>query len=66
MDIGDAQVHANMLGTDVTVAIMDALGIRAVLSTLVFTPADGAVFEGGGHNPLFKAARAHSLPVFVT
>jgi hypothetical protein len=29
MDIVDAQVHANMLGTEVTVAIMDALGIQA-------------------------------------
>lgn len=31
MDIVDAQVHANMLGTEVTLAIMDALGIQAVL-----------------------------------
>jgi predicted TIM-barrel fold metal-dependent hydrolase len=31
MDIVDAQVHANMLGTEVTLAIMDALGIGAVL-----------------------------------
>jgi predicted TIM-barrel fold metal-dependent hydrolase len=31
MDIVDAQVHANMLGTEVTLAIMDALGIRGVL-----------------------------------
>lgn len=137
MDIVDAQVHANMLGTDTTVAIMDALGVQAVLydefeaaaddgamhpgyrlangvfrsvgpaaeaaalrypdrfaflmrvdpgdpglecwietliaapgfkalRTLVFTPAEGAIFEGGGHDPLFRAARAHSLPVFVT
>jgi L-fuconolactonase len=137
MDIVDAQVHANMLGADVTVAIMDALGIQAVLfdefeaaaddgamhpgyrladgvfrcvgpnaeaaalrypdrfaflmrvdprdpglegwvetliaapgfkalRTLVFTPAEGAVFEGSGLDRLFRAARAHSLPVFVT
>jgi L-fuconolactonase len=31
MDIVDAQVHANMLGTETTLAIMDALGIAAVL-----------------------------------
>jgi L-fuconolactonase len=137
MDIVDAQVHANMLGTEVTVAIMEALGIQAVLfdefettaddgalhpgyrladgvfrcvgpnaeaaalrypnrfaflmrvdpmdpgircwietltaapgfkalRTLVFTAAEGAVFEDGGHDRLLTAARAHSLPVFVT
>ncbi|WP_322857341.1 amidohydrolase family protein [Mycobacterium shigaense] len=31
MDIIDAQVHANMLGTDVALAIMDALGIQAAV-----------------------------------
>ena len=31
MDIVDAQVHANMLGTEVTLAIMDALGVQGVL-----------------------------------
>ena len=137
MDIVDAQVHANMLGTEVTVAIMDALGIQAVLfdefeaaaddgalhpgyrlangafrnvgpnaeaaalrhpdrfaflirvdptdpdiecwiqtltaapgfkalRILVFTPTEGAVFEDGGHDRTLRAARAHSLPVFVT
>ena len=137
MDIVDAQVHANVLGTEVTLAIMDALGIRGVLfdeylttaddgaahpgyrlangafrnigpnaeaaalrhpdrfsflmrvdpldpgiegwietlaaapgfkalRTLIFTPTEGAVFEGGGYDRLLKAARANSLPVFVT
>jgi predicted TIM-barrel fold metal-dependent hydrolase len=137
MDIVDAQVHANMLGTEITLAIMDALGIRAVLfdefdepaedgrllpgyrlangafrnvgpnaeaaaihhpdrfaflmrvdptdpgieswvetltaapgfkalRTTVFTPAEGAVFEEGGHDRFLKTARAHGLPVFVT
>ncbi|WAC91516.1 amidohydrolase family protein [Mycobacterium sp. Aquia_213] len=136
MDIVDAQVHANMLGTEITLAIMDALGIAAVLfdefdsftaegllpgyrmangafrcvgpnaeaaaishpdrfaflmrvdptdpgieswvetltaapgfkamRTTVFTPAEGAVFEEGGHDRLFKTAQAHGLPVFVT
>lgn len=137
MDIVDAQVHANMLGTEVTLAIMDALGIAAVLfdefdgpaadgallpgyrlsngafrtvgpnaeaaairhperfaflmrvdptdpgiecwvetlsaapgckalRTLVFTPAEGRVFEQGGQDRLLKTARAHGLPMFVT
>jgi L-fuconolactonase len=137
MDIVDAQVHANMLGTETTLAIMDALGIAAVLfdefdtfaedgtltpgyrlangafrsvgpnaeaaaihhperfgflmrvdptdpgieswvealtaapgfkalRTTIFTPAEGAVFEEGGHDRLLKTARAHGLPVFVT
>ena len=136
MDIVDVQVHANVIGTDKTLAIMDALGIQAVLfdeyltvgedgalhpgyrlpgggfrsvgpnaeaaamahperfaflmrvdptdpglegwietlsaapgfkalRTVTFTPAEGAVFEGGGHDRLIKAARAHSLPIFV-
>ncbi|GBG37728.1 amidohydrolase family protein [Mycobacterium montefiorense] len=137
MDIVDAQVHANMLGTEVTLAIMDALGIAAVLfdefdgmaddgrllpgyrlpggafrtvgpnaeaasirhperfaflmrvdptdpgiecwvetlsaapgckalRTLAFTPAEGAVFEQGGHDRMLKAARAQGFPVFVS
>jgi predicted TIM-barrel fold metal-dependent hydrolase len=137
MDIVDTQVHANVLGTEVTLAIMDALGIQGVLfdeylgttddgalhpgyrlangafrnvgpnaeaaalrhperfaflmrvdpldpgiegwietlaaapgfkalRTFIFTSAEGAVFEGGGHDRLLKAAHAHNLPVFVT
>jgi predicted TIM-barrel fold metal-dependent hydrolase len=137
MDIVDTQVHANVLGTEVTLAIMDALGIQGALfdeylataddgalhpgyrlangafrnvgpnaeaaalrhperfaflmrvdpldpgiegwietlaaapgfkalRTFIFTPAEGAVFEGGGHDRLLKAAHAHNLPVFVT
>jgi L-fuconolactonase len=137
MDIVDAQVHANALGTSETLAIMDALGIQGLLfdeyvtmaedgtaqpgyrladgafrpvgpnaeaaalehperfaflmrvdprdpgiegwietliaapgfkalRTLVFTPAEGALFEDGGHDRLLEAARAHRLPVFVT
>jgi predicted TIM-barrel fold metal-dependent hydrolase len=137
MDIVDAQVHANVLGTEKTLAIMDALGIQAVLvdeylaaaddgalhpgyklsngtfrpvgpaaeamamahperfaflmrveptdpgiegwvetlaaapgfkalRTVIFTPAECAVFDGGGHDRLLRAARAHGLPVFVT
>ncbi|OBA58077.1 hypothetical protein A5647_22055 [Mycobacterium sp. 1100029.7] len=137
MDIVDVQVHANMLGTETTLAIMDALGIAAAvydefdgpgddgallpgyrlengafrtvgpnaeaaaiahperlaflmrvdptdprieswvetlrvapgcraLRTLVFTPAEGAVFEEGGYDRLLKAALAQGFPLFVT
>ena len=137
MDIVDAQVHADMLGTEVTLAIMDALGVQGVLfdeyqrtdgdgaaqpgyrladgtfrpigpnaesaalrhperfaflmrvdprdpgiegwietlatapgfkalRTIVLTQADAAVFGDGGSDRLLKAARAHSLPLFVT
>ena len=31
MDIVDAQVHANVLGTEATLAVMDALGIQGLL-----------------------------------
>jgi predicted TIM-barrel fold metal-dependent hydrolase len=137
MDIVDVQVHANVLGTETTLAIMDALGIQGVvfdeyltvgddgalhpgyrlpggafrsvgpnaeaaamahperfaflmrvdpldpgiegwietlsaapgfraLRTVTFAPAEAAVFENGGHDRLIGAARAHSLPIFVT
>jgi L-fuconolactonase len=42
VDIVDAQVHANMLGTETAVAIMDALGIRG----LVYDEFDGV--DGAG------------------
>jgi L-fuconolactonase len=137
MDIVDAQVHANVLGTEATLAVMDALGIQGLLfdeyqtttedgalqpgyrladgafrpvgpnaeaaalrhperfaflmrvdlrdpgiegwietlaaapgfkalRTLVFTPSEGAVFADGGCDRLLHAARAYSLPVFIT
>ena len=47
MDIVDAQVHANMLGTDVTVAIMDALGIQAVLLDEFEAAADDGAMHPG-------------------
>lgn len=136
MDIVDVQVHANVIGTDKTLAIMDALGIQGVLfdeyltvgddgalhpgyrlpnggfrsvgpnaeaaamahpqrfaflmrvdptdpgiegwietlsaapgfkalRTVTFTPAEAELFEGGGHDRLVRAARAHNLPIFV-
>jgi predicted TIM-barrel fold metal-dependent hydrolase len=137
LDVVDGQVHANMLGTEVTLAIMDALGIQGVvfdefdapgpdgtflpgyrlangafrtvgpnaeaaaighpdrfaflmrvdptdpgiecwvetlaaapgfkaLRALVFSPAEGAVFEEGGLDRMLKTARTHGVPVFVT
>jgi L-fuconolactonase len=137
MDIVDAQVHANVLGTEATLAVMDALGIQGLLfdeyqtttedgapqpgyrladgafrpvrpnaeaaalrhperfaflirvdlrdpgiegwietlaaapgfkalRTLVFTPSEGAMFADGGCDRLLHAARAYSLPVFIT
>ncbi len=47
MDVVDAQVHANLLGTEVTLAIMDALGIRGLLfDEYVMAAADGALHPG--------------------
>jgi len=47
MDIVDAQVHANMLGTEATLAIMDALGIDAALFDEYETAAeDGTLLPG--------------------
>ncbi len=47
MDIVDAQVHANMLGTEVTLAIMDALGVQGVLfDEYQRTDGDGAAQPG--------------------
>ena len=42
-----------------------APGFKA-LRTLVFTPSEGAVFADGGCDRLLHAARAYSLPVFIT
>lgn len=47
MDVVDAQVHANVLGTDVTLAIMDALGITGLLfDEYVGVDHDGALHPG--------------------
>jgi hypothetical protein len=58
MDIVDAQVHANMLGTDVTLAIMDALGIQAVLFDEYLTTA-----EDGAPQPGYRLADGAFRPV---
>ena len=41
MDIVDTQVHANVLGAETAVAIMDAIGIRAVLIDEYLSMAEG-------------------------
>jgi predicted TIM-barrel fold metal-dependent hydrolase len=47
MDIVDGQVHANVLGTEKTLAIMDALGVQAVLFDEYLAAAeDGALHPG--------------------
>jgi L-fuconolactonase len=47
MDIVDAQVHANVLGADKTLAIMDALGVEAVLFDEYLAAADGGALHPG-------------------
>jgi predicted TIM-barrel fold metal-dependent hydrolase len=47
MDIVDAQVHANQLGTETTLAIMDALGIQAVLVDEYSTTSDDGTAHPG-------------------
>lgn len=47
MDIVDTQVHANLLGTEITLAIMDALGIQGLLYDECAEAAeDGALYPG--------------------
>jgi predicted TIM-barrel fold metal-dependent hydrolase len=47
MDIVDTQVHANQLGIDATLAIMDALGIQGVLvDEYLMASDDGTVHPG--------------------
>ena len=41
MDIVDSQVHANVLGTETTIAIMDAIGIRSVVIDEYLAPGEG-------------------------
>ena len=67
MDIVDAQVHANMLGTEVTLAIMDALGVQGVLfDEYQRTDGDGAAQPGyrladGTYRPIGPNAESAAL-----
>lgn len=54
MDIVDAQVHANSLGTEATLAIMDALGIQGLL----FDEYEG-VGDDGTLRPSYRLANGH-------
>jgi len=58
MDIVDAQVHSNVLGAEMTLAIMDAIGIQAVLVDEYLAP-DGK----GGLLPGYKVAEGVLRPV---
>jgi len=51
MDIVDTQVHANVLGTEVTLAIMDALGIEGLLFDEYLTTADDGAQHPGYRLP---------------
>ena len=52
MDIVDAQVHANVLGTQITLAIMDALGIQGVVFDEYLTTADDGTQHPGYRLPI--------------
>lgn len=47
MDIVDGQVHSNVLGTETTLAIMDAIGIQAVLIDEYLAPGEGGALLPG-------------------
>jgi L-fuconolactonase len=67
MDIVDAQVHANVLGTEATLAVMDALGIQGLLfDEYQTTTEDGAPQPGyrladGAFRPVGPNAEAAAL-----
>ena len=67
MDIVDAQVHANVLGTEATLAVMDALGIQGLLfDEYQTTTEDGALQPGyrladGAFRPVGPNAEAAAL-----
>jgi L-fuconolactonase len=52
MDIVDGQVHANVMGTETTLAVMDAIGIQAVLIDEYLRPD-----ENGSLHPSYLAER---------
>ena len=67
MDIVDGQVHANVLGTETTLAIMDAIGIQAVLIDEYLAPGEGGallpgyILPGGVLRPVGPNAEAAAL-----
>jgi predicted TIM-barrel fold metal-dependent hydrolase len=67
MDIVDAQVHANVLPAETVLAIMDAIGIRAVLIDEYLTAGEGSALlpayelPGGASRPVGPNAEAAAL-----
>jgi predicted TIM-barrel fold metal-dependent hydrolase len=67
MDIVDSQVHSNVLGTETTLAIMDAIGIQSVLIDEYLRPDEkgsllpGYRFAGGEFRPIGPGAEAAAL-----
>jgi predicted TIM-barrel fold metal-dependent hydrolase len=67
MDIVDAQVHANVLPTETVLAIMDAIGIRAVLIDEYLSASEGSALlpaydlPGGVSRPIGPNAEAAAL-----
>ena len=68
MDIVDSQVHSNVIGTDTTLAIMDAIGIQSVLVDEYLAPADNPSqllpaypLPGGVYRPIGPNAEAAAL-----
>ena len=67
MDIVDSQVHSNVLGTETTLAIMDAIGIRAVVIDEYLSPGEGSALlpaytlPDGTSRPIGPNAEAAAL-----
>jgi L-fuconolactonase len=68
MDIVDSQVHSNVIGTETTLAIMDAIGIQSVMVDEYLAPADNPsqllpayALPGGVFRPIGPNAEAAAL-----
>ncbi|MDB5395004.1 MAG: amidohydrolase [Rhodospirillales bacterium] len=67
MDIVDGQVHSNVMGTETTLAVMDAIGIQAVLIDEYLRPDEaggllpGYSLAGGAFRPVGPNAEAAAL-----
>ena len=67
MDIVDSQIHSNVLGTETTLAIMDAIGIQAAVIDEYLRPDEnGSLLPGyrlahGGFRPVGPSAEAAAM-----
>jgi L-fuconolactonase len=67
MDIVDSQVHSNVLGTETTLAIMDAIGIQSVMiDEYLYPDGQGSLLPGyrladGGFRPVGPGAEAAAM-----